>query len=294
MNSEKKESYMKAGQVHQEACKIAEDSVQVGVNKSNLVNHVEEYITERAGLAFPVNVCVNNEVAHKSPSEDNDESFSENDLVSVDIGVHVDGYVADGAFSVDLSGNYSDLIKANDRALNSALDTISAGVDVDRVGSVIEEELQDSGYNPIRNLFGHGVAQYEAHTEPKVPNSEGINSQTLESGDVIAVEPFATTQVDKVGRTSDVTIFEFEESKSVRNSRARKILSEVKEKHSHFPFSPRHIQNYNDIGMKMLVRNSVVKPHPLLSVDNGVVSQSEHTVIVRDGGCELITGHLHR
>lgn len=283
---------MKAGQVHRQACQIAEDAIQVGVHKSDVVNHVEGYIKEEAGLAFPVNICVNNEVAHKSPHGDDETVFTENDVVSVDIGVHSDGYVADGALSIDLSDEHEDLLEANKKAVNEALSIIRDGINVNTVGSVIEETLRDSGYSPIRNLFGHGVDRYEAHTEPKIPNSEGIYSQKLRTDDVIAIEPFATTDEDMVGKISDVSIFEFIESKSIRNTRARDMLTEIEREHSDFPFSRRQVTNYNKIGMKTLIREGVVKAHPLLSVENGIVSQFEHTVIVKDNGYESVTSHF--
>lgn len=283
---------MEAGKIHSEACEIARDSVKPGVSQLDVVHHVEEYIRERAGLAFPVNVSVDNEVAHKSPSPEDEVVFTDEDVICVDIGVHVDGYVADGAFSIDLSGDYEELIDSNNEALKKGLDTVESGVNVNTIGTVIEDTLQDRGYEPIRNLFGHGLSRFEAHTDPKVPNSGGINSQTLETGDVVAVEPFASTGDDQVHRGSEVSIFEFDESKKVRNSQARDILEQIEDNYSNFPFSTRWINQYNEIGMKILVRDNVVKPHPVLSVNNGVVTQSEHTVIVTDDGCEKVTRHL--
>jgi methionyl aminopeptidase len=291
MSDSKIESYLRAGEVHKEACKIARDRVDEGVKHLEVAEDVESHIRENAGLAFPVNISVNEEAAHRTPNQSGDAVFQENDVICVDIGVHIDGFVADGAFTIDLSGEFSGLIGATTKALNTAVDTVESGVDVRHLGSVIEDILSDEGYNPIRNLQGHGVSKFDAHTSPSVPNVSGMPSYELEVGDVIAIEPFGCTVDEKVRRTSTANIFELKNNGTLRSRRARNIYDEVKNNYESFPFANRWLENSNRIGMQSLVKKDILEPHPVLAVNNGIVSQSEHTVVVEEDGCKKVTQH---
>lgn len=292
MTDSKIESYRRAGEVHKEACKIARNGVSKGVKHIDVAREVESYVRENAGLAFPVNISINEEAAHRTPSSSGDVAFQGDDVVCIDIGVHVNGFIADGAFTIDLSGEFSHLTDAATKALNAAVDTVESGVNVRYLGSIIEDVLSNEGYNPIRNLQGHGVSKFDAHTVPNIPNVSGMSSYELEAGDVIAIEPFASNGDKKVRRTSTVNIFELKNNKTVRSRRARKLYDEVKDEYESFPFADRWLDNSNRMGIQSLVKKDILEPHPVLAVNNGIVSQSEHTVIVEEDGCEKVTKHI--
>lgn len=291
MSDAKIESYLRAGEVHKEACEIARNRVDEGVKHLDVAEEVESYIRENAGLAFPVNISINEEAAHRTPKPSGDAVFHENDVICIDIGVHIDGFIADGAFTIDLSGEFKGLTDATTKALNAAVDTVESGINVRYLGSIIEDVLSNKGYNPIQNLQGHGVSKFDAHTSPNVPNVSGMSSYELEAGDVIAIEPFGCTGDEKVRRTSTVNIFELKNKATLRSRRARNIYNEVRKDYESFPFADRWLENSNKMGIQSLVRKDILEPHPVLAVNNGIVSQSEHTIVVKEDGCKKVTQH---
>ncbi len=130
-------------------------------------------------------------------------------MVNLDIGVHVDGWLADTAITVDLSGN-PELAEASEQALEAALDVIEPGVNTGDIGAEIEDVINGYGYNPVVNLTGHGLGHWEQHTGPNIPNRAVSQGATLEVGDVVAIEPFATDGGGKVTEGASEEIFALE------------------------------------------------------------------------------------
>ena len=131
-----------------------------------------------AGLLFPAISQETEEAAHATPKAGDTDVFGK-DMVKLDLGVHVDGYIADSAVTVDLSGN-SDIVKAAEEALAAAIDLARPGITTGEIGAAIEESIRSYGLNPIMNLTGHGLSQYEAHDDPSVPNRHvegGVSSK---------------------------------------------------------------------------------------------------------------------
>jgi methionyl aminopeptidase len=286
------ESYKRAGEIHSEACEIAREQIDVGVSHLDVAQSVESHILEKAGLAFPINISINEEAAHRTPEKSDEEEFTDDDLVCVDIGVHVDGYVADGAFTVDLSDDKSDLVSSTTDALTEAVSMVEQGTDVRDIGERVEEVLQNNGYEPIENLRGHGLSRFEAHDDPKIPNIAGESSYKLQEGDVIAIEPFGSTIERTVKRQSRTNIFELEEKNArIRGRRARSIHDEIEENYPDFPFADRWLGNDSGMGINRLIKNGVIKSNPVLATNEGVVAQAEHTVIVLEDGYEKVTEH---
>ncbi|MDR0768204.1 MAG: M24 family metallopeptidase, partial [Methanosarcinales archaeon] len=164
------DKYRAAGKIHQQIMKEARDKIKIGMNVYEYARFIDERIIELgAGSAFPVNISLNEAAAHDTPPLNDTRIFGE-DLVKVDIGVHVDGFIADGAMTIDLSGKHAALVKASEEALKAAIDTVKAGSTTQAVGAAVEETITGLGFNPIRNLMGHGLARYTAHADPSVPN----------------------------------------------------------------------------------------------------------------------------
>ena len=105
----KLESLNKAGKIAQEVKKYIKPKIQVGTKVLNLIENTEKKIVELGGgWAFPVNVSINNIAAHyTSPIKDDDLTIKEGDLVKIDLGVHIDGYIVDTAFTVSFNDDKS-------------------------------------------------------------------------------------------------------------------------------------------------------------------------------------------
>ncbi|GFO95825.1 methionine aminopeptidase [groundwater metagenome] len=160
------EKYLRAGKILSEVRAETVKKVKKGATLLSVAEFTENLIREKGGQpAFPVNISRNDEAAHSTPSFD-DKSVFGKDMVKLDIGVHIDGYIADTAVTVDLSG-HPELVKAAEKALADAIKFIHAGVNTADIGGVIEDAITSFGYKPVINLTGHGLAQYIQHAPRK-------------------------------------------------------------------------------------------------------------------------------
>jgi methionyl aminopeptidase len=290
LTSEKYEKHREAGEILAEVRDEAAEMVEVGVGHLDVAEWTEDRIRELGGKpAFPVNISIDEEAAHATPGVDDDATFGE-DMVNLDIGVHVDGWLADTAITVDLSGN-PDLKDASAEALDAAVETVEAGVQTGEIGAAVEEVIDGYGYNPVVNLTGHGLGHWEQHTEPNIPNRAVSQGVELEAGDVVALEPFATDGGGKVKEGSDEEIFALEREASVRNRQARAALDQITEEFRTLPFATRWLETDRaEMALRRLKRNDIVHGYPVLKEEEGcLVSQKEHTVIVTEDGCEVTT-----
>ncbi|PSQ26761.1 type II methionyl aminopeptidase [Halobacteriales archaeon QS_9_68_17] len=289
-DAEKYEKHREAGEILAQVREETADRVDVGVSHLEVAEFAEERIRELGGEpAFPVNISIDHEAAHATPSIDDDEAFGE-EMVNLDIGVHIDGWLADTAITVDLSGN-DDLAAASAEALDAALDVVEDGVSTGEVGAAIEEVVDGYGFNPVVNLTGHGLGHWEQHTSPNIPNREVSQGATLEAGDVVAIEPFATDGSGKVTEGADEEIFALEREGTVRNRQARQALEQITEEFRTLPFATRWIDSpRTEMSLRRLKSQNIVHGYPVLQEDEGaLVSQKEHTVIVTRDGCEVTT-----
>jgi len=288
------DSHREAGEILVETMTDAREMIEPGVTQLEVAEYAEDAIHEAgAGLAFPVNISINEEASHATPARDDDTEFTD-EMVCLDIGVHVDGYIADAAVTVDLSDN-TELVEASEQALEAAVEAVGPGVEVGTVGAEIQSVIEGYGYTPILNLSGHGVEQYDAHTGPNIPNRAVDRSVELEAGQVIAIEPFATDGSGKVGEGATEEIYEQVAAGNVRDRRARQLLEEI-EAFDDLPFAARWLDSSrSEMALRRLKRAGIVKGYPVLKEDDGqLVSQAEHTLIVTDEGCEVTTAGIHR
>jgi methionyl aminopeptidase len=290
LESEQYEKHREAGEILAKVRNEAADRVEVGASHLELAEWAEERIRELGGEpAFPVNISIDEEAAHATPSVDDDSTFGE-DMVNLDIGVHIDGWLADTAVTVDLSGN-PELAEASEEALDAALDMVEPGVKTGDIGAEVEEIIDGYGFNPVVNLTGHGLGHWEQHIPPNIPNRAVSQSVELEVGDVVAIEPFATDGGGKVKEGSDEEIFALEQEGNVRDRNARKALEQITEEFKTLPFATRWLDSSRaKMALRRLKQQDIVHGYPVLKEDAGhLVSQKEHTLIVTENGCEVTT-----
>jgi methionyl aminopeptidase len=290
LDADRYEKHREAGEILATVRNEAAERVEVGTEYLALSEWVEDRIRELGGTpAFPVNISVDEEAAHGAAGPDDDRTIGE-EMVKLDIGVHIDGWLADTAVTVDFTGT-DDLVDASTEALDAALEKVAAGVDVGEIGAAIEETIDGYGYNPVVNLTGHGLGHWEQHVPPNIPNRAVSQGATLEVGDVVAIEPFATDGTGKVGDGSDEQIFSLEREGSVRNRQARQALEQITSEFQTLPFAARWLDvDRPAMTLRRLKQQGIVEGYPVLKEDDGrLVSQKEHTVIVTEDGCEVTT-----
>ncbi|WP_336337795.1 type II methionyl aminopeptidase [Haloarcula brevis] len=290
LDGEQYEKCREAGEILAQVRDEAAERVEVGVSHLEVAEWAEEKIRDLGGKpAFPVNISIDEEAAHATPERDDDATFGE-EMVNLDIGVHVDGWLADTAVTVDLSGQ-PELAEAPAEALDAALEVAGPGVDVGQIGAAVEEVIEGYGYNPVVNLTGHGLGHWEQHTSPNIPNREVAQGATLNVGDVVAIEPFATDGRGKVQEGADEEIFALEREGSVRNRQARQVLEQITEEYRTLPFAARWLDSPRaEMALRRLKQQDIVHGYPVLKEQDGAyVSQKEHTVIITEDGCEVTT-----
>jgi methionyl aminopeptidase len=290
LTDEAYDNYQEAGRIAREILKKGSGMIKTGGSIRDIVVEIEEMVhMTGAGLAFPLNLSLNEDAAHDTASLDDDRIFTQGDVVKLDLGVHLDGYIADTATTVDLGDNGL-LLEASQSALESAISLVKPGVMVRDLGEAIQKEIETRGFRPVINLTGHGLKRYTIHAPPTIPNFLSPGGGKLESGMVFAIEPFATTGSGRVSDKARVEIFSQVGIKPVRLAPARKILERVRERRG-MPFARRWIQvEKKDFALATLVSQGIVRPYPVLAdIPGSLVSQHEHTLIVTDDGVIVIT-----
>jgi len=288
--SEQYEKCREAGEILAQVRDEAAERVEVGASHLDVAEWAEEKIRELGGEpAFPVNISIDEEAAHATPERGDDSTFGA-EMVNLDIGVHVDGWLADTAVTVDLSGR-DELAAASAEALDAALDVAGPGIDVGDIGAAVEEVIEGYGFNPVVNLTGHGLGHWEQHTAPNIPNREVAQGATLEVGDVVAIEPFATDGRGKVQEGGSEEIFALEREGSIRDRNARQVLDQITEEFKTLPFAARWLDSPRaKMALRRLKQQNIVHGYPVLKEQDGTfVSQKEHTVIVTESGVEVTT-----
>jgi len=294
LSEEAVEKHREAGEILTTVLNEARESVEPGVTHLEVAESAEERIVELGGEpAFPVNISIDHEASHATPEADDETVFGEDDMVCLDIGVHVDGYIADSAVTVDFSGS-DELVEAAEQALDAALSEVEAGAEVGVVGQAIEDVIDGYGFSPVLNLSGHGLGHYDAHTEPSIPNRGVDRSVELAAGQVVAIEPFATDGSGKVGEGSHEQIFELQEERSVRDRTARQAMDQITSEFDGLPFAQRWLDSSRpSMALRRLKSDGAITGYPVLQEDEGrLVSQAEHTLIVTEDGYELMTDGL--
>ncbi len=287
MEKEILEKYKKAHDISDEVIEFARPMAKEGFSVLELAEKVENKIIELGGKpSWPVNISINEIAAHYTPNIDDILVFKENDMAKIDIGVHVDGYISDRAFTVCIGNKTHPLIECSEKATKAALKFLKPSVKVFEVSEIIEDiVVKEFGFNPIRNLCGHSVGQYSQHEHPSIPN--GKNNIQDEIGEQpIAIEVFATPGSGWVKESRPTNIFRFREDKPVRMWEARKILEMTKNNFDRLPFAARWIKNISQTKIEMAIRQlleiEAIEAYPTLKEEsNGTVAVYEDTIIVK-------------
>ncbi|MFH1642407.1 MAG: type II methionyl aminopeptidase [Nanoarchaeota archaeon] len=287
MNQEIIENYKKAGRIAAQALAYGKDLIKKGTKVVDVCNSVEKKIIDLgAAAAFPVQISLNETAAHFCPENDDETAFNDQ-VVCLDVGVHVDGYIGDNACSIDLSGANSDLLKASRDALNAAIETVHVGVKLADIGKAVEQTIINYGFQPVRNLSGHGLDRYNIHCSPTIPNFDTKSTEILEKGSVIAIEPFATTGIGLIHEKGKASVYSLLGKKSVRVGFVRNILKHI-EGFNGVPFTTRWLTKDFSVGqvnyaLNQLKQLNILKEYaPLVERQDGLVSQAEHSLIVDD------------
>lgn len=285
----------KAGSVAREARELGASMVDEGARYLDVAMEIEGFIIKKgARSAFPVNIGVNSTAAHFTPNYGDGARFVRGDVVKIDVGAHVDGYIGDTAATVEVgTRNWKNLIEAAESALRIAVEMTVDGIAVNMIGGAIERSIKGFGFRPVVNLTGHGMSQYSLHAGLTVPNIDDGVASKIRKDMTIAIEPFATNGSGSVSNEQPGNIFRLLRERSIRDKQALGLFHEIEVSFGTLPFCERWCVDLNKEAptlLRTLVRHGLISSYPQLKeINMGIVSQAEHTVVISGSKCEVTT-----
>ncbi|MFW9981069.1 MAG: type II methionyl aminopeptidase [Candidatus Thorarchaeota archaeon] len=256
----------------------------------------ESKIKEYGGQpAFPLNVSINHIAAHSTSPRGDKSEIPEFGLVKLDVGVVVDGYIADTASTVDIDGTLDGFVASTEDALTEAIELMQPGTNLGQVGKQIEQVIKAYGLRPIKNLSGHNLIPNKLHAGKTVPNVKTKTSDIVEVGEYYAIEPFATSGAGVVIDSEYVYIFANTGIDKPLEGMVEKLRKYLRDKYGPFPFALRWIGTGDkDIDIikeiRTLLKERAVRGFPIqIEKKNRPVSQTEHTVYISENGPIVLT-----
>jgi methionyl aminopeptidase len=195
------ETMARAGTVVAETLALIEEHLQPGVTTGELDALAEEFIRSHGGVptfkgykGYPAATCLspNSMVVHGIPGK---VKLENGDILSVDVGVTLDGFVADSAWTYPVGTITPDaqrLLEVCKAALEAGIAEARPGNSVGDISRAVQTVTEDAGFSVIRSLVGHGVGR-SMHEDPQVPNFvSSYKGPELKEGMTIAIEPMIT------------------------------------------------------------------------------------------------------
>jgi methionyl aminopeptidase len=294
MTPKDKQDAIKAGEISVKAKEYAKSIIKPNTPLLEIAEKIEDKIISLgAKPAFPTNLSINEIAAHYTPSY-NDETKA-NGLLKVDLGVEINGWIADTAFSIDLenSSENKKLIEASEMALKHAIQKVESKSSLGEIGKAIQEAIESYKFSPIINLTGHEMNKYDLHSGLSILNIDNKSTEKLKKG-VYAIEPFATKGDGKVYEGKPSGIYVIQDDKNIRSPEARKILNFVIEEYQTLPFCSRWLVKKfgakSLFALKQLEENGNLHQYPhLVESSHNKVSQAEHTILIDDKEVRVTT-----
>lgn len=286
--------YIAVGKATRDALNYGRGLIKEGVRLIDVAERIERYLEDKNfSFAFPVNISLDDEAAHYTPMKDDPKVFGKN-VVKLDVGARKGQYLGDSAISIDLSGEHGDLVECSEEAAKNAISIVKAGRSVGEIGKAVEEAVRKRGFNPVKNLGGHGISKEELHADIFIPNFNNNDKTALEEGEVIAIEVFVTTGEGFVEDGDYIQIYK-KYPGMPRSPMARGISSFIDSNFSTYPFAMRWLlKRFDEFSVKAtlneLSRANMLESYPVLvERSRGLVAQTEYEMIVEKDSCRLIT-----
>ena len=272
--------------------------VKPGATIREVTEAVEAEVRRLGAIpAFPAQSSRNHIAAHYCAHPTDETRYEAGDVVKLDIGAAVDGYVCDTAITIDLGDGERGkaLCAAAKAGLDAAIATAGPDVSVSDIGAAIGRAIRSYGVNPVTNLTGHGVGRWKVHTAPQIPNvGDRSSGARLQPGTVCAIEPFATDGAGVVEERGRAEVF-MATSKKVKPAKGidPDVLAAI-ESWNGLPIARRYFreldaQRVEDTLLGLLKQGALVRYPPLCEAPGTMVAQFEHTLLITRDGVEVLT-----
>jgi methionyl aminopeptidase len=292
------EYYQQAGRIASVVREKTRNKYHVGDTLFQICESIEDDIISKGGSpAFPVNVSLNDIAAHYTAEPNDQIIVKDDDVLKIDIGVQIHGYIADTAVTVCYNPKYEAMVKTAELALNEAVKVAKPNTKASDIGKIIENTVSKQGFRPIQNLSGHSLEQFTIHAGKSIPNIWTIGSFSLVSNEAYAIEPFVTTRdghgIVYEGKTRN--IFGIASRKPTKDKEADEFLEYIWQTFKTLPFALRWMtKKYEEKKARQLIEQLIKKrnvhAYPVLIEGNRkIVAQAEHTLIPSDTFINVIT-----
>ncbi|KAI9554446.1 hypothetical protein GHT06_019718 [Daphnia sinensis] len=264
----------------------------------------------KKGIAFPTCLSVNNCVCHFSPlASDTDVELKDGDVVKIDLGAHVDGFIASVAHTVvvgstpstKITGRKADVLLAAHYASEAALRLMKPGTENQAVTNVVQTVAESYKCKPIEGMLSHQLKQFEIDGEKSIiqnPNElqrKEHEKSTFELHEVYAIDVLVSSG-EGVAKEMDTrtTVFKkTNETYMLKMKASRALFTEVNSKCGTMPFSLRNLEDEKKarMGVVECVSHKLLEPfHVLYEKPNEIVAQFKFTVLLMPNGPQKITG----
>ncbi|KKY30380.1 putative methionine type metalloexopeptidase [Diaporthe ampelina] len=319
MNDDFLRDYRHGAETHRQVRQWAQKWIQPGMGLTEIANGIEDSVRALvghsgldegdaivAGMGFPTGLNLNDIAAHYSPNAINNKVFGQDDVMKIDIGVHVNGRIVDSAFTMAFDHKYDNLLDAVKAATNTGVKEAGIDARLGEIGGAIQEtmesyeiELDGKTYpiKSIRNLNGHTIHHYSIHGDKSVPIVKTEDQTKMEEGDVFAIETFGSTgngYVRDQGEVSHYALMGDAPKVDLRLSSARSLLNTIKKNFGTLPFCRRYLDRIGCdkylLGLNNLVNTGIVQDYPpLVDKKGSYTAQFEHTILIKPSCKEIIS-----
>lgn len=264
----------------------------------------------RRGIAFPTSISINNCICHYSPSKsDPDLKLKHGDLIKIDMGGHIDGYIAVVAHSLvvgatkesPVTGPAADAMHAAHQAASAALRLVIPGGENDVVTETVKKVAESYNCKPVSGMLSHELKQFRIDGDktiiqnPTEAQKKNHESCEFEVNEVYAVDVIVSTGEGK-GKELDskATIYKkTEEVYQLKMKASRAVLSDVDKKFGVMPFTLRYFDDEvkAKMGLKECLNHKLIEHFPVLHEKEGeFVAQFKFTVLLMPTRSHKITG----
>ncbi|KAM0846421.1 hypothetical protein ACQ4PT_055684 [Festuca glaucescens] len=306
-------SVRRAAEVHRQVRKYMRSIVKPGMLMTELCETLENMVRKlikenglQAGIAFPTGCSLNWVAAHWTPNSGDKTVLQYDDVMKLDFGTHIDGYIVDCAFTVAFNPMFDPLLQATRDATNTGIKEAGIDARLCDVGAAIQEvmesyEVEINGkvfqVKSVRNLNGHSIGPYQIHAGKSVPIVKGGEQTKMEEGEFYAIETFGSTGKGFV--REDLECSHYMKNFDVghvplRVAKAKQLLGTINNNFGTLAFCRRYLDRIGETKYLMALKNlcdvGIIQPYPpLCDVRGSYVSQFEHTILLRPTCKEVIS-----
>ncbi|KAL9948227.1 Methionine aminopeptidase 2 [Verticillium nonalfalfae] len=314
-------NYRKAAEVHRQARKWVHDTVRPGQDLLSIAEGIEDSIRSllgnsglglgdglRSGMGFPTGLCLNHQTAHYTPNPGQKAVvLQEQDVMKVDFGVHINGWIVDSAFTMAFDPTYDNLLAAVKEATNEGVKATGIDVRICDVSAAIHETMESYEVEirgktfpvkPVKNICAHNIKHYQIHGGKSIPFIRNSDQTKMEAGEVFAIETFGST--GRAYLRDDIGVYGYGLQSNaplagqLPLASAKRLHKTIRENFGTIVFCRRYLDRLGQekylAGMNCLVSNGIVESYaPLRDIEGSYSAQFEHTIVLRETHKEVLS-----